>query len=445
MYKVVKIKLNMSQHEENILRAQSNLCTKLWNLLVDVVDFEKDYYRTNCKNLNFNPYNKYQLRNQVPKLKKQYPVLNTIYSSCAKNVAIKMHTSLSQWHVVKYHFIKENNRVSLCYDQNTQGYVVNNKELKLSQGMHTDSNGDKHHSSIVIKMNKKFKYLQKDIKILEIVYNKNEKRYFANFTVEITDLKKKIINSSIALDLNHKNAFVAYDSNHKCLEVFNYYVIKSTEKQIKSIQRKKSKCKKNSRRFKFLQSKLNKLFSKRSRQTKDFCRNIANYLCKNYDLIGVGNYTPSIQKNKNMNRYMKNLGAFGQLRKAIEQCCERSGKYYQLLDEKNTTKTCSKCLTIGPRIEPSVREWTCSSCQTHHVRDENAAQNLWRLLSAIREEKNLELAPNLMMPCSGDLNILSRSTYRFNGSQRVIKDRASIVSDNRKLDKKSISFADAIQ
>lgn len=41
-----------------------------------------------------------------------------------------------------------------------------------------------------------------------------------------------------------------------------------------------------------------------------------------------------------------------------------------------STRRCSACHTKGPKLDVSVREWTCTECGTAHDRDTNAAVNL---------------------------------------------------------------------
>ena len=48
---------------------------------------------------------------------------------------------------------------------------------------------------------------------------------------------------------------------------------------------------------------------------------------------------------------------------------------------KNTTQTCHDCGFImgsgnTEKLTLKDREWTCPACQTHHIRDVNAAKNI---------------------------------------------------------------------
>jgi len=57
------------------------------------------------------------------------------------------------------------------------------------------------------------------------------------------------------------------------------------------------------------------------------------------------------------------------------------GAWYEEVDEKFTTQTCSHCGAL-PDERPKgiaglgIRQWTCSGCGTEHDRDVNAAKNI---------------------------------------------------------------------
>ncbi|RDB37288.1 MAG: transposase [Spirobacillus cienkowskii] len=49
---------------------------------------------------------------------------------------------------------------------------------------------------------------------------------------------------------------------------------------------------------------------------------------------------------------------------------------YKEISERDSTRTCSKCSEILPRIGLGVRTWTCEKCNTIHDRDVNASINI---------------------------------------------------------------------
>ncbi len=71
-------------------------------------------------------------------------------------------------------------------------------------------------------------------------------------------------------------------------------------------------------------------------------------------------------------------------RTMLEYKAIRRRGVYVVVNERNTTRTCSSCRSI-PESAPKgvkglgIREWVCSMCHAVHDRDVNAAINILRL------------------------------------------------------------------
>ncbi|WP_405570764.1 transposase [Streptomyces sp. NBC_01167] len=69
--------------------------------------------------------------------------------------------------------------------------------------------------------------------------------------------------------------------------------------------------------------------------------------------------------------------AWGELLRRLRYKCAWYGRTLVIVDRFfPSTRRCSSCHTKGPRLDVSVREWTCADCGAVHGRDENAAVNL---------------------------------------------------------------------
>jgi putative transposase len=68
---------------------------------------------------------------------------------------------------------------------------------------------------------------------------------------------------------------------------------------------------------------------------------------------------------------------WGELLRQLRYKCEWYGRTLVVVDRFfPSTRRCSACRVMGPRLDVSVRKWTCAGCGALHDRDVNAAVNL---------------------------------------------------------------------
>ena len=120
-----------------------------------------------------------------------------------------------------------------------------------------------------------------------------------------------------------------------------------------------------------------KALHKRREQTKTFMFTSAHRLFREYDCVGIGDYTPHGEGiTTPMRRAMNNRSLIGRWKDTLSWVALKSGKTFIQFDEQGTTRTCNHCLHVeGKGIPVAVRQWQCTECQTVHIRDENAAIN----------------------------------------------------------------------
>ncbi|MFF3289368.1 RNA-guided endonuclease InsQ/TnpB family protein [Streptomyces sp. NPDC003023] len=69
--------------------------------------------------------------------------------------------------------------------------------------------------------------------------------------------------------------------------------------------------------------------------------------------------------------------AWGELLRQLRYKCAWYGRTLVIVDRFfPSTRRCSSCRATGPKLDVSVREWTCQGCGAVHDRDVNAAANL---------------------------------------------------------------------
>jgi Transposase and inactivated derivatives len=202
----------------------------------------------------------------------------------------------------------------------------------------------------------------------------------------------------LALDPNHKNLAYGVDTEGNALEIASPRWLKSYDKRLDELSSKRSLCNKKSKKIPvtdakgtptgkefFLPSKkwakydqaLKRALHKRREQTKTFMFTSAHRLFRNYDCIGIGDYTPNGEGiTTSMRRVMNNRSLIGRWKNTLSWVARKSGKTFIEFDEKGTTRTCHHCLYVEKQgIPVNLRQWQCPGCQTEHIRDENAAIN----------------------------------------------------------------------
>ena len=417
--KVVKLELESDKKTALILDGQSKICNWLYNhLLASVNDYKEQFKQTQDQKAMQTVYTKRGLRNLVPKIKKEKLFLKTVHSSPLKNTALRLTSSIQSYQKGKKGLRKNKtgwpsfrswqaNWFSLFYDEPKKGFKIVGDKLILSLGI--DENGKR----IQAKLKLKDKELLKGYPLRNLRIIKENELFFAVFTVKTKVPEKKSIGRIIALDPNHKNMAHGVDTNGKSIEIASPSWLKTYDKRIDEIKSKRDRCQKKSKKVVtdyteyFLPSKrwykynqaLKKTLRKRQEQTKTFMFTLSHRLCRDYDCIGIGNYTPHGGGiTKKMRRGMNNRSLIGRFKKVLSWTAQKSGKTYLEYNEKGTTRTCFTCgYKIEGGLDPSLRAWGCPICKTMHNRDENAAQNgLKKVFETLKSETLVS-----QVPCSG--------------------------------------------
>ncbi len=86
--------------------------------------------------------------------------------------------------------------------------------------------------------------------------------------------------------------------------------------------------------------------------------------------------------------------AFGEFLQILDWIAKKKGKQVVFIDKwYPSTKTCSSCGHVLEKLDLSVREWRCPSCQSVQGRDENAAKNICAVGAStvgLRRERSAE-------------------------------------------------------
>lgn len=432
--KVIKLQLIAEDAIFRSLDGQSKICNWLYNHLLEKANtLKQQFIQTGDYEAAKTLYTERGLRNLLPGLKNELPFLKSVHSSPLKNSALRLSQAI-QTHQKsrkgkragkKFGWPKfrswQASWFSLLYDEPNKGFKIHHHQLILSLGQR-----------ISLSFTLKDHHLLNNQIIRNLRIVKQASTYYAVFTVQVKLPVKKPVKRIIAFDPNHKNLAHGVDNEGQSIEITSPHWLKTYDKRIDELKSKRDRCLKKSKQMtitdplgnplkeKYIPSKrwskyqkaLEKARHKRQEQTKTYVYTLAHQITKNYDAIGIGDYTPKGEGiTAPMRRAMNNRSLIGRFKQALQWVAAKSGKLFIEYDEQRTTRTCSECCYICPEsLDPSIRIWNCPSCQKVHLRDENAAINgLKKILRDL--EKKCETIIS-QVPCSGLFQVIERWAWR---------------------------------
>ncbi|MFX1285549.1 MAG: RNA-guided endonuclease InsQ/TnpB family protein [Promethearchaeota archaeon] len=162
------------------------------------------------------------------------------------------------------------------------------------------------------------------------------------------------------------------------------------EPKIRSLQQRRDHCKQGSHRHRLFTQRLATIQRKCRNQTMDWQHKQSLNLLRNTKArtIIVGNLSPkqmTRKKNgkrkkyqKSVNRGVHNTGHLGRFIELLTYKAKKLGKRVTVIDERDTTKTCSVCGYIKERMSLSERIYHCEVCEIVLDRDHNSAINIMK-------------------------------------------------------------------
>src|SRR4051812_25454590 len=428
-----KMEVFFKKEDEWILDGQSKICNWLYNQLLDAC--QKDYQENNNSLKLLEGRN---LRNYGVSLKEKHPFLNTVFSSVLKEPStrlLKAYKSLFKGDTKYPHFRSWKKKwFSLVYDEPNKGWEIqhNGTQLSISLGNIPDmpTEKGKRNPSVTGRLKEKVTLSKGEMFKTLSLCKQQGNRFYAVFTVERCskqEMEYKVAMSLyrkqchlakkenhkekpkkpeiqeekivipddvkwIALDPNHKNFFVGVDFEGNSIEFKKLQMIKYWDKKIDEMKSLRDVCEKKYRkrktkhgnsytvqspRWNRLNRALTIAYNKRREQIKTSLYSIAHALYRRYDLVMIGDYTPTngTAPFDHMKRSMLNQEKIGEFRRILEWVAAKRQKYYLMANERNTTKECCVCGHMEKK-EPDVRSFICIECGTEMLRDANSSVNI---------------------------------------------------------------------
>jgi putative transposase len=343
-------------------------------------------------------------------LKETHPFLKSVHSSPLKNAALQLTRAIQDyqksrkgkrkgkptgWPSFRSHKVKP---FSLLYDEPGKGFKLEGRTLRLSLGQ-TSEGKRIYVTGTVEKPLSSFEGAE--VKQLRI--KREHDRYYAVFSVvrkfrpESRPGGTAKFPTVIALDPNHKNLAYGVDNAGQAIEIANFRGAKYFDREIDRVKSKRDKCLrkskpvtkdgkiiyfKPSRRYQRLDKAHKRLLQKRRDQTKLMLQTVANYLCKHYSVIAIGDYTPRGGGiSKSMRRSMNNQSLIGRFKLVVKWVAARSGRVYIEWPEHGSTRTCSACgYKLANGLSPDIRSWDAPPARRERRHQRFEASDAQRLV-----------------------------------------------------------------
>ncbi|WP_308407228.1 RNA-guided endonuclease TnpB family protein [Streptomyces sp. APSN-46.1] len=163
-------------------------------------------------------------------------------------------------------------------------------------------------------------------------------------------------------------------------------LLKKYEKQLASLQRSLHRKRKGSKNRGKVRERIARLYASIADVRRDLLDQFTTHLVRENQVLVVedlpianllGAATGENRRRKAaLNRSILDAG-WGELLRQLRYKCAWYGRTLVIVDRFfPSTRRCSACHAKGPKLDVSIREWTCAECGATHDRDTNAAVNL---------------------------------------------------------------------
>ncbi len=194
--------------------------------------------------------------------------------------------------------------------------------------------------------------------------------YYAQFCIDITRVENSNSTGNyLGIDVGLESFYT--DSTGKKVE--NPRFLRKSEKKLKKLQRKLSKCKKGSINRRKAQARLARQHLKVSRQRKDFVIKTARCVAMSNDIVVIENLNI---KGLVRTRLAKSINdaSWSMFREWLEYFCQIFDRKLIAVNPNYTSQDCSNC---GTRVKKSLSTRThLCSCGVRLCRDHNAGINI---------------------------------------------------------------------
>lgn len=358
MRKSLKYRLFPTKKQKRIFQEQLDQCRWLYNYLLEE---RENSWKKEKKSISY-----FQQCNSLPKLKKEYPSLNKVYSQVLQNVANRIDRSfqnffrrVKQGQKPGYPRFKGFDRYdSFTYKQAGFGWKIENNHLELSKI-----------GSIKIKLHRPIIGILKACTI-----RRKADKWYACMSVEHKPEPLRKSNKAVGIDVGLEN-FATFSTEER---IENPRFFKTEEKALAKAQRKLSKESKGTPERRKTKKVVTRIYNRISNKRHNFIHQESRKIVNHFGIICIEKLsTKGMMKNHYLAKSIADA-SWNQFAQALFYKAEEAGRKIVAVDPRNTSQICSQCGTIVKK-KLSIRWHKCPVCGLHLHRDLNAARNILAL------------------------------------------------------------------
>jgi putative transposase len=366
-----KYKLHPTELQKNMLWELSNACTYLYNIALSE---RKETWKNDKKSIS---YTKQQ--NDLPQLKKQYPIIEILYSKTCQMVLRKLDANYKSFFGLHKNGDKKarppkfrSRKYFFTITYNQSGFKLIGNTIRFSHKMNNED--------LIIDIEQDISNLK--IKQIEI-FNEDKKGngdFFVTITYEPEINVPYVQNNHFqAIDLGITKTITAINDKGKFFEINNPRYDLYWDSKISAVQSRRDHCKKYSEKWFRLNKTIRTMVKKKNNQIKDWQHKTSKSMVENTKAntiivgkLNVKNMGKS--KSKTLNRSTQNNGYLSRFIEFLTYKAELIGKKVVKIDERYTSKTCYVC--GKQRNMPLYRRDMTCDCGNVIDRDRNSAINI---------------------------------------------------------------------
>ena len=355
MRKAAKVRLYPNQDQKQLLAQQFGCSRFWWNKALGM------QYKHRSEKGRW--LKRTELNAMLPQLKKELPWLSDCYSQVLQATTKHLEQGMKNWfegRAKKPRFKAKKNKQSISFPQNVK--VINNylkvPKIGLIEAKFTQP-------------------IEGEIKTVTISITSSGK-YYAAMGLDLGDLEveQSTDGTITGIDLGLKDYVTCHDGT-ETYSVKHPQWIEKHERNLRYQQKKLSRRKKGSSRRNKARKLVARVHERLSNARQDFLHKLSCKITDDSQVVVVENLNiKGMVKNRKLSKAIAQSG-WGMFLNFLSYKLEQKGGVLVEIDRFfPSSKMCSNCGHIHQELELKDREWTCSQCSTHHLRDENASRNI---------------------------------------------------------------------